>query len=150
MPRGRPPVYDWDGYAMELFDLLTATPDGLDRYQIEERLALVHSYHVNQVIHRLRRVLGEGDTINVVHRKEGWRTVYFLSGDLDGTTPWTRTMCRDQLTRLETMSAVWRSIVTGSDGRTVEGRIARHILKWIDRLVEDVQDELTTSFEEAS
>lgn len=139
---GRPVVYDWDAYAAELLDLLMASPDGLDRYEIEDRLDLVHPYHVGVVIQRLRRMLGESDTVNVVSAREGMRNVYYLSGNVADSMPWTQTRFRDQLTRLETLSAVWRSMVAGLDSRTAEGRVARNVLKWTERLMEDVRDEL--------
>lgn len=143
MSRGRPPIYDWDAYATELLDLLVSAPDGLDRYEIEERLDLEHPYHVGIVIQRLRQALGESDTVNVVAYRDGMRCVYYLSGSVAETTPWTRTRFRDQLTRLETMAAVWRSVAAGADRRSLEGRVAHNILKWTERLVEDVRDELT-------
>lgn len=144
MSRGRPSVYDWGAYAAELLDLLVSSPNGLDRYEIEERLDLAHPYHVGVVVQHLRRMLAEDDTVNVIVARDGWRSVYYLSGSVSESMPWTQTRFKDQLTRLETTAAVWRSIAAGYDGRSPEGRVARNILKWNERLLEDVRDELSS------
>jgi hypothetical protein len=141
---GRPSVYDWGAYAAELLDLLVTSPIGLDRYEIEERLDLAHPYHVGVVIQHLRRMLAKDDTVNVVVARDGFRSVYYLSGSVSESMPWTQTRFRDQLTRLETTAAIWRSVASGLDARSAEGRIARNILKWNERLLEDVRDELAS------
>lgn len=139
---GRPRIYDWDALAGDLLDLLASNPAGLDRYEIEEELGLAHPYHVAIVVRRLRQILGATHAVNVVVYREGWRSIYQLATDLEQVKPWTRTRGRDHLSGLETMAAVYRSMVAGSDGRSLEGRIFRHTLKCIERLVEDIRDEL--------
>jgi hypothetical protein len=138
----RPRIYDYDALAGRLFDLLVANPDGLDWRQIRTALGLPASKHVYLTVRRLRMVLSEGDTINVPVQRIGMRSVYALSGLVDEATPWTRQRMREEASRAESLIAVWRSIVAGTDGRTGDGKTARHILKYHERLLEDIRIEL--------
>lgn len=139
---GRPPLYDWPQLATDLFDLLAAQPDGMDIHEIQYHLGLTRQ-HAYRVIRILRGVLGAGDSINVPFKKDGNRAVYFLSGTVDEIQPWHRYRLSDTLSRLETMEDVWRSVVNGTDGRTTDGKVARHIVKFVSRLREDVQEEVS-------
>lgn len=138
----RRPAYNWDALATELFDQLVATPDGLDRHQIRARLNLPRAKPVYKIIRTLRMALGHGDVINVSLKRDGNRAVYFLAGTVDDVQPYTHARLQEQLSKLEGLAAVWSSIAAGIDGRTVDGKVARHVLRYLTRLVEDVRIEL--------
>lgn len=92
------------------------------------------------VVRELRLIFGNDDTINLVCERVGPRqpSIYFLAGQLDGAKPWTLERLGDAETRLETIAAVVQSFVNGTDGRTVDGKIARLFARSIDRAREDI------------
>lgn len=135
-------VYDWDAMATDLFDALADRAEGMDRHEIIKALDLTREKHVYKVIRQLRLALGAGDTINVSIRRDRNRSVYFLTGVVEDVSPWSRTRMREQLSKLEGLSAVWHSLAAGTDGRTIAGKVARHVSLYLDRLLEDVRIEL--------
>lgn len=139
---GRPPIYDWDQLATDLFDLLFVHRGGLDGYEIGSLLGLPSMKHTHRVIRYLRLILGDTNTVNVVIQRTGHRYIYILTDDVNDVSPWSRTRMRDQMGRLESLAAVWHSQVSATDGRTLPGKVARHVSKYLDRMLEDVRIEL--------
>lgn len=127
-----------------LFDLLAASPEGLTMGDIALGLGCGRRL-ADKAVHDLRIVLGDSDTINVPSdpqgRGEPW--LYFLKGDIDGNRRWITNRLGDTESRLRTMRALAASLVSGSDGRTVDGRRARLIERALRRLIEDLDDLLS-------
>jgi anaerobic glycerol-3-phosphate dehydrogenase len=124
-----------------LFDLLASEPDGLTITDIMTGLDCARR-QANTAIHDLRIVLGDSDTINITCDPQGEREKwnYRLVGDLDGNRRWIANRLGDTETRLRTLRAIARSLVSGTDGRTLDGRRARLINKALQRLIEDLDE----------
>jgi hypothetical protein len=134
-------MYDWPALENDLFATLAAAPNGLDVYELASILGL-NEQQVRHLVHRLRRTLGASDTANVIVRNQFGRYLYTLAGNSADVHDYNRTRMTDGLTRLESMLAVWKSIERGTDGRTTDGRAARHAVLYLERLIEDVKVEL--------
>lgn len=133
-----------------LFDALVAARDGLDIYQIGKILDLnVHDPsgrgRAFTVIRSLRLRLGSVDDerlsgYSVPIRRESGRHVYFLSANVEQAADWQGGRADTVLSRLDVDIAHWKSMVKATDGRTVDGRIARACVKHFARLQEDLAD----------
>ena len=123
----------------DLFDVLADLPDGTTKPDLCTRLDATPD-RLDRAIRQLRRVLGEGDTINLIAEPDGlrqpWR--YRLVGKLDEARPWVKNRRRDLTTRIRTMALVADSLVAGSDGRTLDGRKARLMATTLHYLVEQL------------
>lgn len=137
-------IYDHEALAARLYDLLAAKPDGLDIHEIAAHLEIPRE-QADMVVRKLRLILGEGDSINVPVRIEGRRHVYYLAGRPVDGAGWQAIRVKTMLSRLDVDRAWWRSMVTATSGRTKEGRMARAVEKYFNRLVEDVEEIRTTS-----
>jgi len=124
-----------------LFDLLVAMPEGVTVNEIGATLS-IPLWRVNEVIRDLRLLLGDTDDINLVCTPQGQqeRWNYALVGNLDGAREWTANRVGDTASRIRTMQAVMRSVVSASDGRTLDGKRARVIERSLRRLIEDLDD----------
>jgi hypothetical protein len=129
-----------DELAGRLFDYAVGQPTFTNR-QAMAGLEIKHLATFNQAARRLRLILGEDD-INLVctPQGEGEPWLYELVGNLENAGPWVRNRLRDLEARIETQHAVSRSLVTATDGRTVEGRKARLFAKTLGRLQEDLAE----------
>jgi hypothetical protein len=121
-----------------LFDLLVAE-ERVTKSEIMRHLG-VRARRADVVIHDLRLMFGDDDTINLVCERVGAHRphAYFLTGQLDGAKPWTLERIGDAETRLETIAAVVQSFVNGTDGRTVDGKLARLFARTLERAREDI------------
>ena len=132
---------DYDDVAGELFDFAVTRPDGFTNEEALPVLNLKRIEQFNKAVRRLRLIL-EDDTIQLVCDPQGsgedW--LYRLVGNLDDAGPWVNNRLRDLNARLETQHAVAKSLVTATDGRTIEGRKARLVAKTLGRLREDLDD----------
>lgn len=125
-----------------LFDYAVAHPDGFTNEQFMAVHGLSHLAEFNQAANRLRAALS-GDTITLVcdpPGKGGERWIYRLVGNVEDGSPWVQNRLRDAESRFATMSAVVTSLVNATDGRTLDGRRARLMLKSLTRLREDLAD----------
>jgi hypothetical protein len=124
----------------DLWDLLVATPGGVT---VEDMMGVYGWTHgqANEAVHDLRDWLGEFDiTLPCDPQGQRERWLYRLVEDLDGVRQWAGNRVQDTDTRLRTMHAMLTSIVSATDGRTVEGRTARIMERALRRLVEDLDD----------
>jgi len=133
---------------VRLFDVLAAAPDGLDIYQIADKLYMSVSPDLYKVIRELRLQLGalsadederiRGYTIPI--RREGTRQVYFLSARREDGHEWQAVHVDTLTSRIEVDVAYWRSLTAIADGRSREGKIARACVKHFERLLEDITE----------
>lgn len=95
---------------------------------------------VDQAIHDLRGFLGEYDEVNVVCVPQGSRErhLYSLVGNLDGAREWTTGRIRDTETRIRTISAIASSVVSATDGRSIDGRKVRLMDVKLRHLIEEI------------
>src|SRR5262245_40860874 len=108
-----------------LFDLLVARVT-VTIYDIMDELRCNHRA-ANEAVHDLRMLLAYDDTINLVATPQGPREpwLYSLEGSIDPSRPWITNRIGDSETRVTTINAVCRSLVSANDGRSIEGRKAR-------------------------
>lgn len=125
----------------DLWDMLVSNPLGIT---VEDMMASGGwSHHqANVAIHDLRTFLGTMDSINLPCEPQGGgeRWVYRLVGSLDEVRGWVSNRVGDADTRLRTMQSMMASIVSATNGRTIEGRKARLMDKALSRLIEDLDD----------
>lgn len=140
-------LIEWDKLENFAFDYAVSTPDGFTIDDLAAVLGVKYPVAV-RVIRRLRNTLAD-DTINLIATPtgKGERWLYSLVGNLDEAKPWTRNRLRDAERRLETVNSIVGSVVTGSDGRTRDGKRARVMQKAVSRLIEDLGD-IDEEFEE--
>jgi hypothetical protein len=131
--------YEYNALARILFDLLAAAPEGLDIHEIADELG-VPKRVVYGVIGRLRILQGHDDTINVVWRSQGSRRVYCLTGNLDDCKEWTHFRLRMIESWLRMTMAVLSALIRATDGRTIDGRIARKLHMHFQRALEDLAE----------
>lgn len=90
-----------------------------------------------QAIRDLRAILGTGDTINVVATPNGrgqpWR--YELAACSMPSKWWESNRVVDLHSRVETVRSVVTSMLTGLDGRTVDGRGQRLFKAALDNIL---------------
>lgn len=124
-----------------LFDYAVANPDGFTNQQFMDEHGLTHLTHFNKVANRLRAALAD-DTITLIcdPQGSGERWTYRLVGNVEDGSPWVQNRLRDAESRFSTMAAVVTSLVNATDGRTLDGRRARLMLKSLTRLREDLAD----------
>lgn len=130
-----------DDLAGRLFDYAVTQPEGFTADDACAELFISYSHFV-KCVRRLRLILAPDDTINLIADRQGknerWR--YRLVGTLAESMWWGTNRRKDGLSRLQTMKAVNHSILTSTDGRTMEGRRARVIDKGLSRLIEDLEE----------
>lgn len=139
---------------MLLFDALRRSPTGLDIHQIGRVLGLDVSHSAGPgrlkafgTIRDLRLLCGAAneDPDNQLHgwtipiRRESRRQVYFLTANREAGSSWQGIRADTVLSRLEVDLAHWRSVEASTDGRTMDGRIARACVRNMSRLIEDVR-----------
>jgi len=94
------------------------------------------------VARKLRIMLGNDDTINLVCEPQGqsqpWR--YQLVGTVDDARGWVTNRMTDCETRVVTILAICATLVSATDGRTAQGRRARIMNKGLARIVEDLAE----------
>jgi hypothetical protein len=129
-----------DEYLTALSDLLMSTPEGVTIHQIASALGL--SVRDAARVVRAFRLLFRDDTVTLVAWTNGQNQpwLYRLAGTAVDAEPWILNRTQDGESRLETMQAVYTPIVANTDGRTVEGRKARIILRAATRALEDLRD----------
>jgi len=122
-----------------LFDILVANPQGLDVDDMCDELALSYP-QVKTAISDLRLFLGDVDSINLPcdPTPNCGRWLYRLVGTLDDVRPWVTNRIGDSESRIRTMTAMLSSIVSATDGRSIQGRKARIMERQLRRLVEDL------------
>ena len=120
-----------------LFDLL-ATRDVI-KAEMAAHLN-IGPRRVDDVIRKLRLVLGDDDTINVIAIPQRGPWLYSLVGTFVDASPWTINRTMDARARLESLSQVLASIVRGSDGRTTDGKLVRIAHRTIIRAMEDLAE----------
>lgn len=123
-----------------LFDYAVAHPDGFTRYDVQSDLGWPHKTFLE--VSRALRKLFSDDTITLKCEPDGLRKAwrYKLIGAPDELRVWSANRTGDLETRLETMQAMATSMVNASDGRTIEGRKARAIHRYLTRLLEDLSE----------
>jgi|SRR5882757_902302 len=144
-----------DNQIVQLFDAFVKSPNGLDIHQIGDILNL-DTFESNgsgrkrafKVIRQLRLRLGtfNGDPNDDLHgytvpiKKINNKSVYFLTANREQGSEWQGIRADTVLSRLEVDLAHWQSMVSSTDGRTTNGKIARLYVKHFSRLIEDVQE----------
>lgn len=123
-----------------LFDFAVARPDGFTNADFMGEYD-VSLKTFNQTANKLRAILAD-DTINLVCDPDGSRSKwqYRLVGSVENGSPWVQNRLKDAESRFSTISAVVRSLVKATDGRTVDGRKARLMDKSMRRLLEDLSE----------
>lgn len=124
-----------------LFDILAGSPEGLTVDDMAAALGVSH-HLTSDAIRELRLLLGDTDEINLICDPQGSRErwLYRLVGNLDGSRRWVANRLGDTESRLRTMQSIADSLVSATDGRTLDGRRARLIRKALVRLVEDLDE----------
>ena len=125
-----------------LFDYAVAHAEGFT-YQDVERDLKWRRNEFGKVANRLRAMLGNDDRINLICEPQQTSSdpwIYKLVGNLQAAQPWNGNRIGDCESRIMTMHAVLSSIVSGSDGRTKEGRRARIMHRALGRLIEDLAE----------
>lgn len=132
----------YDIWAGELFDFAVSRPEGFTNVEAMAELEIKRLSDFNRSARRLRITLGEDDEINLVcdPQGSGEKWLYRLVGNLEEAGPWVANRLRDMEARLETQHGVAKSVVTATDGRSVEGRKARLFAKVYSRLREDLEE----------
>lgn len=122
----------------KLFDLAAFNADG---FTVEDAAAALgcSPQLVSTAIRDLRSFLAD-DSINLICEPAGFLApwVYRLVGNFDEARGWTANRIGDAEARLLTLQAVATSVLTGTDGRTIEGKRAKIMVKALGRLVEDL------------
>lgn len=97
---------------------------------------------MEDTIWRLRKIFGDSDTINLVCDPNGYHEpwLYRLVGTLEEAKPWLDNRIGDCEGRIETTNAIAKSILAATDGRTLEGKSVRAMVKALTRLIEDLAD----------
>ena len=97
---------------------------------------------VNKAVHDVRDFLGVFDDVNLICNPNGknQRWVYELVGTLGEAQEWFSNRIGDAETRVRTIQSVLASYVTGTSGRTTDGKKARTMHKQLTRLVEDLDE----------
>jgi hypothetical protein len=122
----------------KLFDLAAFNADG---FTIDDAAAALgcSTQQVRTAVSDLRSFLAD-DSINLVcepgRHLEQW--IYRLVGNFDDARGWTANRIGDAEARLLTLKAVATSVMAGTDGRTLEGKRAKVMVKALGRLVEDL------------
>jgi len=95
---------------------------------------------VNEAIRDVRLWLGDFDEVNLICDPQGTgqRWLYRLVGTLDEMRPWAANRVADSASRIRTMASMLASVVSATDGRSIEGRKARVMERSLRRLVEDL------------
>jgi hypothetical protein len=137
---------------MRLFKALQATDDGMDIHEIGELLHLDVSDPVGSgrqlvfgVIRELRIMLGRTEAkahhgLTLPIRYDGTRQVYFITAVRADGEDWQKRRVRTDIARAKVDLAYWQSLAAGSDGRTVEGRIARVHVVGCQKLIAGLQE----------
>ncbi len=123
-----------------LFDFCVEHPEGWVIREAQD--ALDWSFRrVREAIRALRLILGDDDSLNLTcdPQGSGEQWLYQLVGNLEMGGPWVTNRLQDTEARLETIDAFTRSMVKGTDGRSVEGRKARLIERSVRHLLEDLR-----------
>lgn len=126
----------------QVFDYLAGHPDGATGDEMAAWLEVSKST-IQRVVHDLRIVLGGTDSITVTCEALGLPTephTYRLVGNLEDATGWLSARILEQEVRLETIEYSTASLVTGSDGRTLEGKKARKIHRTLKYLREELAE----------
>ncbi len=123
-----------------LWDHLVAHPDGTTKPEMAAALS-VSKRKISDVIKTFRVYFGD-DTINLVSVPQGFGEshLYRLVGTTDEAREWVSMSWKHVEARLVTVIAVVRAFVNGSDGRTIDGRLARVWLRHFTRALEDIED----------
>ncbi len=124
-----------------LFDFAVEHEDGFTYQDVQEELGWKRAEFF-KVANRMRLMLGNDDTINLVCEPQGpsepWR--YKLIGNLRDAGRWNGNRLQDCESRILTIHAVLASIVQAVDGRTSEGKRARVMHRMLGRLIEDLAE----------
>lgn len=133
-----------DDMSGRLFDYAVSRPEGFTRDEASRALDITRWTFV-RAVRRLRLVLGDDDTINLIANKPGpeaasaqW--VYQLVGSAADALWWSNNRRRDVETRLRTIYAVNHSMVAAAKANTRDGRHARVMEKGLSRLIEDLDE----------
>lgn len=133
--------YNRDELLTQMWDLLVSRPGGVTIHEIAAALRTTR-YYADGIVRSFRLLFGDTDSINLVCAPNGSRQpwLYSLAGTYDGSSTWTGNRIGDAESRFETIIAIVRSIVTATDGRTIEGKRARIMLRALTRAQEDLAD----------
>lgn len=129
-----------DEKAGVLFDYAVDHRDGFTYEQVATVLGWDYATFMD-VVRRLRLILGDEEhTLLCTPQGSGERWLYRLTDDPDVHLIWSRFRLRTVETSLETAEHAAQSITNATDGRTVDGRKARIILRSVHRLREDLAE----------
>lgn len=126
--------------AGQLYDYAVEHPEGFTYQDIERDFEWQRSEFVG-VVRTLRAILAD-DEINLTCEPQGqgepW--LYKLIGSYDDARPWATNRIGDLETRLETIGSVSQTLVSATDGRSIEGRKARKMKSTLDYLRGELAD----------
>jgi hypothetical protein len=124
-----------------LFDFAAAHEKGWTVHDAARGLRWTKE-EVYHAIQALRDVFGEAKDVNLVCEPTGQRQawLYRLTGKLEDVRWWGHNRTGDAMRRIRTILAVHRSVVAATNGRTLEGKMARVVVRHLQRLVEDATD----------
>lgn len=133
-----------DDLAQQMFDLLVAAPDPVQRDTLMADLGLTSIVEFHNVKGALQDMLGSGDTINIVGESTGDPGGWYYSLDGDGSSAASVTYLtykeRQIFARQSRAWMVVNSLCNASDGRSVKGRALRRQRRSIARSLEDTLD----------
>jgi hypothetical protein len=123
-----------------LYDFAANKPEGFTWADVEREFGWSRP-HFFKVVRRLRLDLG-ADEINLVCTPKDFRGLwlYELVGDYESAAFWASNRIGDMEARLGTIKNVAGSVETATDGRTVEGKIARKIHNTVSYLLVELSD----------
>ncbi len=116
-----------DDKVTALFDYAVSKPEGFTYVDVKQDIGWGRPEFFQVV--RAMRMVWANDTITLPCDPQGVREpwLYRLVGLPEEARDWQLNRLEDCRSRLKTIEAVSLSIVNGTDGRTIEGRMARLI-----------------------
>lgn len=123
--------------ANNLFDFLADTMDRwVTRQEVADHLNM-SPRSIDRVVRDVRILLGATDSITVAARTNPGG--YKLVGTYEDAREWVTGRLSDAEVRLESIRYSMQALVTGTDGRTMDGKKARLIEMTTRHLVEQLQ-----------
>lgn len=127
-----------DDHAIELDELL----EGKAAMTKTEVLAYKDwtSRHFDEVVKHHRRYLSDDRRALIVEQTDDKSYIYFLTEDSTRILQWEIVRVKDATERLYTMVCVGSSGMRMTDGRTIDGKRMRYVVRCVTRVREDLEE----------
>lgn len=138
MPRNYAQI---DSEVDQAFDFFVAHPSGVTLTRLASHLRLSPD-QARRRIHMVRKVFANDPGVGLVcdPQGQGEQWLYRLVDNRQDAAKWNAGRARYSGTMLETWRNVNNSILLAHDARTAEGRLARFVVKQIERVLEDIAE----------